>query len=441
MTCPEDHRCAQSSEERSAALLDSALSAVPFYRDRWKRFDPGPGRSADERFAALPVLTKANMRASFPDGLVPAGTDVEQGLRDDAIEYTFTSGTTGEKVVNLWNQTWWRAGEAASWKLNAHLAALAYPPRQATLASSLNVGISCEEDLPMGHRIMGNLLYLNEKANILCWKDAHIERIARELAEYRPTVLEANPSLLARCCWYWLDHGTEVYTPDVITFTYELPSLVSLAAIRAVFSCPTVSSYGTTETGFVMDSCADGRFHQNADFCRIDFLPLKDEYGGPDLGRIAVSTFGNPWAYILRFDVGDLVRVHRGAPCGCGNARGFVADAIEGRAANATFTTRGGLVTTAAADAAVAGVPGIRDYALTQRTTDSYDLQLRLGGSADGAVRRAEEILRQLYGEDGRYAVSIVKDLLPGPSGKYRRTHAVFPFDDWALTKGAIPHA
>jgi hypothetical protein len=97
---------------------------------------------------------------------------------------------------------------------NPDLARLTYPPRQATLASSLNVGISCEEDLPMDHRIMGNLLYLNEKANIICWKDYHMERIAAELNEYRPTVLEANPSLLARCCWYWLDHGIQVYSPD-----------------------------------------------------------------------------------------------------------------------------------------------------------------------------------------------------------------------------------
>jgi hypothetical protein len=51
-------------------------------------------------------------------------------------------------------------------------------------------------------------------------------------------VLEANPSLLARCCWYWLDHGTEVYSPTVITFTYELPSAVSLSAVRSGVSAP-----------------------------------------------------------------------------------------------------------------------------------------------------------------------------------------------------------
>jgi phenylacetate-coenzyme A ligase PaaK-like adenylate-forming protein len=424
---------AEEYDRKSARLLDRALADVPFYRNNWKRFDIGAERTADERYAAMPVLTKDDMRRSFPNGLVPDGADVERGLRDDEIEYSFTSGTTGEKVVNLWNQKWWHASEMASWKQNPNLKKLGYPPRQATLASSLNVGISCEEDLPTDHRVMGNLLYLNEKANIMCWKDFHMERIARELNEYRPTVLEANPSLLARCCWYWLDHGINVYSPDVITFTYELPSLVSLAAIRRVFSSPMVSSYGTTETGFVMDSGEDGKFYQNTEYCRIDFMPLKKQYGGPELGRIAVSTFGNPWAFILRFDVGDIVRIRSGQEQGAG----FVAEAIEGRASNATFTVSGGLVTTAMADRAMSGIPGIRDYNLSQTARDSYELRLRLGGSEDAAVAEGKRILGELYG-GGNFTVTAVKDLLPGPSGKYRRTHAEFAFDEWDLTEKRI---
>ena len=421
-------------QKKSAELLDRALAEVPFYRDNWRAYDPGPERPAAERFAALPVLTKADLRAGFPGGFVPAGADVERGLDAGEIEYSFTSGTTGERVVNLWNETWWRASERASWKLHPALARLSFPPRQATLASAQNVGITCEEDLPMDHRIMGNLLYLNEKPSLLCWRGAHIERIARELAEWRPTVLEANPSLLARCCWYWLDHGIHVYSPDVITFTYELPSEVSLAAIRRVFSSPLVSSYGTTETGFVMDSGADGRYYENSEFCRIDFLPLRREYGGPALGRIAVSTFGNPWAWMLRFDVGDLVRVRPGAQEG-----GLIAESVEGRAANATFTTSGGLVTTAMADRALAAIPGIRDYDLGQSAEKRYSLRLKLGPDAPDAEDAAREILRKLYGEDGSFSVAAVRDLLPGPSGKYRRTHAHAPFDEWALTERRPP--
>jgi phenylacetate-coenzyme A ligase PaaK-like adenylate-forming protein len=427
----------KNDPKKSEELLRRALDTVPFYRRRWRRLDPGADRPVEERYAALPLLTKADMRRCFPAGLVPRGMDVGQGLRSGEIEYTFTSGTTGEKVVNLWNQSWWHASEQASWQLHPALRVLRYPPRQATLASALNVGISCEEDLPMDHRLLGNLLYLNEKASLLCWQDYHMERIARELNEYRPAVLEANPSLLARCCWYWLDHGTEVYAPPVITLTYELASQVSLAAIRRVFPSPLVSSYGTTETGFVLESGAEGGLLPNTQTCRIDFLPLRERYGGPELGRIAVSTFDNPWVCILRFDVGDLVRVRPEA----GPGGGFAVASVEGRAACATFTTRGELVTPAAADRALARIPGVREYDLVQKAPKRYALRLKLRGGEAAALAAAREILVRLYGEDGEFTVAAAEDLLPGPSGKYRRTHAEFRLDEWSLVEGGFPHA
>lgn len=420
-------------DKKSEELLDFALESVPFYREHWKKYDIGRGCPIDERFAAMPVLTKVDMRAYFPAGAVPDGKSIKQGLDSDEIEYTFTSGTTGDKVINLWNLDWWHASEMASWQLNPSLRKLTYPPKQATLASSLNVGISCEEDLPFGHRIMGNLLYLNEKANIICWKEAHFVRMAKELNEYQPTVLEANPSLLGRFCFWAIEKGVSVKSPDVITFTYELPSRMHLAAIKKVFSSPLVSSYGTTETAFVMDTCEEGRYHQNTEYCRIEYLPLKKEYGGPDIGRMVVSTFGNPWAYMLRFDVGDLVRIGHG--CGCKNGTGFIADSIEGRVSNSTFTVDGGLVTTAMVDAAISRIPDIREYDLSQTARDAYTLKIVVGSKEKAAAEQAHAELEALYGR-GKFTVECMEDLMPGPAGKYRRTHAEFAFDEWALTEG-----
>lgn len=213
-------------EKKSRKILDLALDKVPYYREYWSKYDIGRDKPVDERYAAMPILTKAAMRMHFPEGAVPDGMDIEAGLESDEIEYTFTSGTTGEKVINLWHQPWWHAAEQARWELNPELKKLTYPPKQATLASSLNVGISCEEDLPMDHRIMGNILYLNEKQNIICWKKSHFVRMDDELDIFRPTVLEGNPSLLAKLAFWALDNGRKLYRPDVITFTYELPSFI-----------------------------------------------------------------------------------------------------------------------------------------------------------------------------------------------------------------------
>ena len=434
---------ADGFEDKCGALLDRALAQVPVYR-QWQRFDPGSEAGVEARFDALPVLTKADMRDNFPHGLMPDDQDLAAGLASEAIEYTFTSGTTADKVVNIWDQSWWDRSEAASWQLNRHLAGLAHPQKQAKLASALNVGISCEEDLPMSHRILGNTLYLNEKTSVLQWQPRHLARMAAELNAYRPVILEANPSLLARLAYWAIDNATPVFSPAVIVFTFEFPSAIHLAAIGQVFRSALVSSYGTTETGFVLEQCADGLMHQNADFCRIDFQPLKDEFGGPDLGRIFVTTFDNPFNYIIRFDVGDLIRLHAGDACTCGRTEGMIADAVEGRVGNVTFTTAGGLVTTKALDDRIASVAAVRDYHLEQSGPVAYRLEAKLAPPADPTAAGAAEaaaaaaaalraVLADVYGADGSFDVQIVADILPGPAGKYRRTRTDFEFSESEL--------
>ena len=418
--------------ERSQETLETALNTAPAYC-AWKELDPGPETPVDGRYGAMPELSKGMIREHFPAGLIPNHRNLEEGLRKGEIEYTFTSGTTGDRVVNVWNQKWWDAAEAASWKLNAHLAGLAYPQREAKLASSLNVGVNCEEDLPMEYRTIGNTLYLNEKISVIQWQARHYERMARELKSFRPVILEANPSLLARLAFWAMDTGAEMYSPAVIVFTYEFISAIHLAAIRKVFSSPCVSSFGTTETGFVLEECEMGFLHQNIDFCRIDFHSLKDEYGGPLLGRMLVTTFGNPWNIVVRFDTGDLVRLHPSSGCACGRGEGLIASAVEGRIANATFTTGGQLVTTMALDRALAEIAGVRDYHLEQNGKSQFDLRLMIDKSADAVRNEARYALESIYGRDGEYNVTIAPDILPGPAGKFRRTQANFGFREREL--------
>jgi len=419
--------------DKSREALETALRTAPAYKSL-NTIDPGPGAALDDRYDAIPALTKQIMRDHFPDGLVPNYRNVDDGLRRDEIEYTFTSGTTGERVVNIWDQDWWNRSEAASWKLNAHLARLDYPQKEAKLASSLNVGISCEEDLPMESRIVGNKLYLNEKINLIQWQPRHYERMIRELQSFQPVILEANPSLLARLAFWAIDEGIELYSPKAIVFTYEVPSNIHLAALRRAFRAPLISSYGTTETGFVMEECEMGNLHQNMDFCRIDYYPLKDKYGGPEVGKLLVTTFGNPWNSIIKFDVGDLVRLHPTGECECGRKHGLIAKSIEGRTSNSTFTTSGGLVTTMALDRALSQIEGLRDYHLEQNSAKSYVLEIMVGSGATNAASNAvadaaRAVLESVYGRDGTYEIKTLKNILPGQAGKFRRTQANFDFD------------
>jgi phenylacetate-coenzyme A ligase PaaK-like adenylate-forming protein len=417
--------------QRCTDILETSLTQVKAYRN-WKGYDPDNDNHIDERYDALPVLTKVDINKYFPDGLVPQGRNVESALKDGEISLAHTSGSSDISATNIWNQEWWDASEKASWKLNSYASKIATGThREAILANPLNVGIvSNDVDLPMEKRRLSRFLYLNEKTDPSKWSHEHMNRMIEELAIFKPVILEANPSFLARLCRYAHDHQRNVYQPGLIVFTYEYPTQLHYRQIHQVFDTPTASSYGSTETGYVFMQCEEGKFHQNSEFCRVDFQPLKVEYGGPDVGRILVTTFNNPWYYILRFDVRDMVRIDREGRCACGRNSGFILSAIEGRTISLTLTCNNRPVTLRQLDDVLGFLPGIDEYRLEQTSSKNYDLYMVSHRPDKNSItREAIDILKELYGKEAEVSVIYRDSFSPEDSGKYAIAKTSFPIN------------
>jgi hypothetical protein len=165
-------------ERRCGEALETALGRTALY-ETWRHLDPGSSRPVDERYSALPALTKSDIRSHFPHGLVPDGMDLAAGLASGEVSYVRTSGTADEALTNIWNQAWWDASERASWALNAVAARLATGAhREAILASALSVGSRSEgERLSRERRMLGRFLFLNEYAFTTEWPEGHERRI------------------------------------------------------------------------------------------------------------------------------------------------------------------------------------------------------------------------------------------------------------------------
>ena len=424
----------------SLKVLETALNQVPAY-EPWRLFDPGKEHNVDFRYFMMPVLTKEDIRNRSPQGFVPVDRDVQQSLASKEIELIETSGTINEKVTNIWNQKWWDASERASWKLNSYASKIMTGNhREAILVNPLNVGYKSDDHpLPLEKRRLARFLYLNEKTNTLSWTKEHMDRMIEDLKTFKPEVLEANPSLLAKLCRYIAKSKKPVFQPGLIVLTYESPTTLHLKQIRQVFDIPVASSYGTTETGYVFMQCEHGKFHQNMEFCRVDFQPLKPEHGGPFLGRILVTTFSNPWYYIVRFDVGDLVRMDESGSCSCGKKSGLTLSAVEGRTNDITLTCSGRLVTMHELDNALTELEGIDEYQLRQETPINHHLHLVTHRVDKKALNQeAIKILKKLYGEKAEITISYEKAIRPETSGKYRVSGALFPIkiDEFIDEKG-----
>lgn len=420
---------------RGREALDLALADVPGYAE-WRRLDPGPRAPLDERYAALPALTKHELRAHFPAGFVPRQRELGPGLAAGEVEFAQTSGSTGDRVTLVFNPAWWEDSERAAWGLNRHARRFADGRhREAVLASPRCVGPGFSpRPLSVAERTIGRHLYVNQKLNPATWTAADVRRMAQEINDYEPVAIEGDPAYLAAFCRQVGAGGTRMWQPRIIFLTYTFPSRLYRRQIAEVFRAPQVSSYGSTETGHVFMECEAGRMHQNVEHCRVDFLPWLFRHGGPQRGRILVSVFHNPWFAVLRFDIGDVVRLDDRGPCPCGRGQGTVLRAIEGRVSDVTFDREGNAVSVNDLDARLAGVPGLAGWQLELPRPGQMRLRLLAapGGQRPGCAQ-ARERLRELYGDRVRIEAAVEKALTHEASGKIRFVRAAFPVDHTAL--------
>jgi phenylacetate-CoA ligase len=416
---------------RSRQALELALADVPGYA-AWRRLDPGPLTPLEARYAALPALTKRELREHFPAGFVPRQRELGPGLAAGEVEFAQTSGSTGDRVTLVFNSAWWEASERSAWELNRHARRVADGRhREAVLASPRCVGPGYSpKPLSVAERTIGRHLYVNQQLNPAAWTAADVRRMAREINRYQPLALEADPAYLAAFARRVAAAGIAVWQPRLIFLTYSFPSRLYLRLIRSLFAAPLVSSYGSTETGHVFMECEAGRLHQNHEHCRVDFLPWLSRHGGPGRGRLLVTVFQNPWFSVVRFDIGDVARLAQDGPCPCGRREGMVLAAIEGRLADVSFDRKGNAVSVDDLDASLAGITCLAGWQMDMpRPGESHLRLLAEAGAARRACGEARERLHAVYGDRARIVVSPAKALQHELSGKFRFVRPAFPVD------------
>lgn len=401
--------------------LDHALANVSFY-NRWRDFDPGQDFPPAQRFAALPVLTKRDIRAHMPKGFVPRERDLKSGLGAGEVELVTTSGTTGDRSSIVWYQPWWDASEHAAASLHTGLdRVMNGRQREAVLTTPLCAGTLCHiGDLTCEERTLGRLLFLNQQTDPTRWMPHDMDRMLRELDEFQPELLEADPAYLALLCRYAREQGRLLYQPRFVLLTYEFPSSLHYHQIRPAFPrTPILSSYGSTEVGHVFTQCEHGRFHQNTAFCHVDFQPLKPSCGDSLRGRILVTTLGNPWVSLIRFDIGDLIQLESGA-CPCGRCAGLTAARILGRTRDLTFAEDGRVVTVDELDRVVGKTEALLAYQMEQTGARDFVFHYVAAAGQSAEVAALPAALQSLYGAGARIILRSDSVIPAEQSGKFR---------------------
>jgi phenylacetate-coenzyme A ligase PaaK-like adenylate-forming protein len=133
-----------------------------------------------------------------------------------------------------------------------------------------------------------------------------------------------------------------------------------------------------------------------------------------------VSTLDNPWFTLLRFDIGDLVRLAAG-PCPCGRTEGLTVASIEGRSRDVTFTAAGRTVTLKDLDCALAPAEALTAYFVEQTGNGRTVAHFQCRPGTEAVTGDAVEAgMRSVYGRDATLELRIDPAIPPEQSGKFR---------------------
>lgn len=400
--------------ERVGEETRRMVDEVPLYRDR--PVPPIEAAALGAWLARLPAVGKRELRKGFPKALVRRNQDLHAAMQEQQVTLLATSGTTSDRLQVIWEWSWWDPQEREAMRLNARIARTmsATEYREAVLTTpACGAGVCHFGSQTVEERSIDGMLFFNESADPTHWTEQECDRMLSEWADFAPRGVEADPAYLAIIARAAAKRGVRMPAPEFVTLTYETTTRAMRRDIGRTLESPLYQLYGATEAGVLFMECEHGRLHPNERHGHIDLEPLP---GSARLARVLVTTLGREWMPLLRYDIGDVVRVAESRECSCGlTSDGPLLERIEGRASDCV-EVNGETVTPLMLDDAIHAALG-QDATLEQWQLAGDTLLVVDSASRASAVHAAKAVgallARPIRGEH-------VSAIAPEASGKYR---------------------
>jgi phenylacetate-CoA ligase len=349
--------------QRLAAVLDHALTTVPFYARHG--LEAGSNPDPHKRLGQLPLLEKrvlqeegAQLRASGYSGrTVTKSTGGSTGAPVQLVKNT--DGIASEMA------TTWAALERYGVRLGDRSARFWGTPL--TLRRRIRFRLA---DLAM-NRIRFSAFDIDPPDLARYW-----ERCLR----FRPVWLYGYASLIHLFA-EWIENaghdGSRIGIKAVVG-TSEPLNEMQRATVNRCFAAPVFDEYGCGEVGPIAYSCRLGSLHVMTDNVVLEVLDEESQPVPPgEAGEIVITDLTNYAMPLLRYRLGD--RAIQGTGCECG--LGFpVLQQVLGRIHDVVFTPRGRRWHGEKIDYLMSQVHGerggFRQYQVIQRSESRLEVRL-----------------------------------------------------------------
>jgi phenylacetate-CoA ligase len=400
----DESRLSAFEQDQVLLFLDHSVRTSPYYQEReiYKKVT---------RLSELPLLPELTKEAIRKDSESFYCRDLKQ------LDPTWahTSGTTGQALKFPVSSSCYQR-EYAFRATHYSWAGYTYESREPMLVCQGHpVAHHDRMNPPFWTRdLINNMLFMSSYH----LSDRTFHFYAQEMDRFSPTIANGYPSSMYLLAIAYLKYGSgrlrmnAVYTTSETLFSHQRKT------IERAFGCSVFDWYGNSEMCGNIVECERGERHLKREH---SFLEVVDGEGTPvppgGTGRLLCTGFGN-WAFpLVRYSIGDVVKLARNQTSVCGRS-GVLIDKVLGRMEDYVMTSDGRLV--GRLDHLFKDSLNVIEAQIVQRVPGAVTLRIVPGehfGVRDERQIRDEAALR--LGSSTEVVFERVSHIPRGPTGKF----------------------
>ena len=303
----------QLQQKRLDELLRYAAEHSPFYRARFSR-------TSRLALQDIPILEKAELQANIDDIVV--------GEKSKLVP-CFTGGTTGSGIT-----VYSRKGDLQQriaildlfWEMHG------FRLGRDRVAWFSGRNLVWDGDAQAGRFWRNNWLYKIRYYSTFHMSQERLGVYVTDLCGFKPSFLSGFPSAITEMARFIRSRGVSLpFAPKAVFVTSETLTPDQRDVIEGVFGCKVRNYYCASEGAPFIEECIAGNLHLDLSTGVIEIV---DENGRlADEGEMLVTPFFVTGTPIIRYRIGDRIKMSEQRACPCGWDTPIV-DAIQGRLAD-----------------------------------------------------------------------------------------------------------
>ncbi|MFA5404088.1 MAG: hypothetical protein WC358_04060 [Ignavibacteria bacterium] len=393
-----DSKKLQDYQKNEIEKIIDAIKDVPIYRDRDLK-----------SIAQFPILSKDNIRSDFEKYL----------------------NIRLKKIPHKWNHTSGTSGQSLVFPLTVETLQREYAFR-AIHYSWAGVSLTKKEPIAMvaGHpvayfkRNKPPFWTYDFSNNWLLFSSYHLTEdnlkyYVKELDKFSPVLIHGYPSSIYLLSLAYKKWGLNklklkgIFTASETLLDYQRKE------IESTFQVKIFNWYGNSEMTANIVECEKGELHLKYEHSYVEILKNDNTFAKPgEIGRLICTAFTNIAFPLIRYDIGDVVKISENQNSKCGRG-GLIIDSIEGRKEDYIFTPDGRII--GRLDHLFKDSVNIIEAQIYQDNIESVELKIVVNN--EFSKKDEEKLLRESrlrLGDSIKIKIEIVPFIQRNENGKFR---------------------